>query len=195
MRCGASSVAKPTSNGSGWLLSRTPDKCWLFMLVTEAVKARASCGIGFYALIVSGRLSIQMVWKPTRVCYLDHDIRSAPRDQVTPTLSNCHSPKFDPACIFNNFIRLLAVHTGDVVLQLRQSRSLLPTPAAALPLAQVHLWRAINGFVTGDNIRNNFSKCGADGFHGAQSCDPNTRDESNRLIFPRMDFATDSGRL
>jgi hypothetical protein len=38
-------------------------------------------------------------------------------------------------------------------------------PAAALPSAQAHPCRAINGFLTGGNIRNNFSKCGADDFH------------------------------
>src|SRR5262249_46905634 len=110
-------------------------------------------------------------------------------------LQTCASPKLHPACIFNNFIRLLAVRTGDVVLQLQRSRSLLPTPAAALPSAQAHPWRATNGSVTGDNIRNNFSKCGANGFRLGQSHDRDTRDESNRLFFPRMDFAKASGRL
>jgi hypothetical protein len=81
------------------------------------------------------------------------------------TVVGCASPKLHPSYIFNNFIRLLAVRSGDVVLQLRQSRSLLPTPAAALPLAQAHPSQVINGFVIGDNIRNSFSKCGADGFH------------------------------
>jgi hypothetical protein len=77
----------------------------------------------------------------------------------------CASPKLHPVRIFNNFVKLLVVHTGDVVLQFQRSRLLLPTPAAALPSAQAHPWRAINVFVTGDNMRNNFSKCGADDFH------------------------------
>src|SRR5262249_54760430 len=107
----------------------------------------------------------------------------------------CPSPKVHLGCIFNNFIRQLAARTDDAVLQLQQSRSPLPTLAAALPSAQAHPWRATNGFVTGDNMRNNFSKCGANGFRLGQSHDRDTRDESNRLFFLRMDFAKDSGRL
>ena len=43
---------------------------------------------------------------------------------------SCASPKPHPVCTFNNIIKLLIVRTGDAVLRLRRSRSLLPSPAA-----------------------------------------------------------------
>ena len=47
----------------------------------------------------------------------------------------CASPKLRPACIFNNFIKLLAARSGNVVRRLRRSRLRLPYPVAASLLA------------------------------------------------------------
>jgi len=88
--------------------------------------------------------------------------------EVTPILSahfitliapliRCPSPKPNPACIFNIFVMPLAVHTGGEVHRLQRSRSLVPTPAAALPLVPAHPWQAINEFAIGDNTQNRIS--------------------------------------
>ena len=58
----------------------------------------------------------------------------------------CHSPKLYPACIFNNFIKLLAARSGDVVRRLQRSRLPLPNPAAASLSAPAHPYTKINVF-------------------------------------------------
>jgi hypothetical protein len=60
--------------------------------------------------------------------------------------SGCASPKLHPACIFNNFIKLLAARTGNAVRRLRRSRLLFPNSAVVLLSAPAHPSRAINGF-------------------------------------------------
>jgi hypothetical protein len=74
----------------------------------------------------------------------------------------CASPKRHPACIFNNFIKLLAARIDDAVHRLRRSRSPLQPPAAALPLVPEHPWQAINEFATCDNTQSRISEYRAD---------------------------------
>src|SRR5262249_28961709 len=64
---------------------------------------------------------------------------------------SCASPKPHPACIFNKFIRRLAVRICDAVPRLQRSRLPLPTPATALLSALAHPWRATNEFAIDDN--------------------------------------------
>src|SRR5262245_21114701 len=78
--------------------------------------------------------------------------------------TGCRSPKTDPACIFNNFIRQPASRIDDAIPQLQQSRLLLPTLAAALLSAPAHPLQAINGFATDDNNQSSFSISDADAF-------------------------------
>src|SRR5215510_11398235 len=76
----------------------------------------------------------------------------------------CASPKLDPACIFNNFIRQLAARIDDAILQLQQSRLPLPTLAAALLSAPAHPWRVINASEIDGNTRNRISGYGVHAF-------------------------------
>src|SRR5262245_5559036 len=62
----------------------------------------------------------------------------------------CASPKLRLACIFNNFIKLLAARSGDVVRRLPRSRLPLPNPAAASLSAPAHPYTKINVFWNGD---------------------------------------------
>jgi outer membrane protein TolC len=70
---------------------------------------------------------------------------------------HCASPKLRLACIFNNFIKLLAARSGDVVRRLPRSRLPLPNPAAASLSAPAHPYTKINVFWNGDSKRCNFS--------------------------------------
>jgi hypothetical protein len=68
--------------------------------------------------------------------YIRHVVLIAIQSHIKDGLIlGCASPKLRPACIFNNFIKLLATHSGDVVRRLRRSLLLLPNPAAASPSA------------------------------------------------------------
>jgi hypothetical protein len=60
--------------------------------------------------------------------------------------AGCVSPKLPPACIFNNFIKLLAARSFDVTRRLRRSQLRLPNPVAASLSVQAHplLARVIN---------------------------------------------------
>ena len=69
----------------------------------------------------------------------------------------CALPKLRLACIFNNFIKLPAARSGDVVRRLPRSRLPLPNPAAASLSAPAHPYTKINVFWNGDNKRCNFS--------------------------------------
>jgi len=59
----------------------------------------------------------------------------------------CASPKLRLACIFNNFIKLLAARSGEVARRLRRSQLRLPNPAAASLSAKAHPLLAINAYV------------------------------------------------
>src|SRR5262249_28406841 len=77
----------------------------------------------------------------------------------------CGSPKVRLPCIFNDFIKLPDARTGDAIRRLRRFQSPLPNSAGAWLSAGARPSRALNGFVSDDNIGSSFSISGGDDFH------------------------------
>jgi hypothetical protein len=69
--------------------------------------------------------------KSDRACHKPQTAFFTLPPEPTLLLPGCASPKLRPACISNNFIKLLAARSDDVVRRLRRSRLPLPNPAAA----------------------------------------------------------------
>src|SRR5262245_4651764 len=117
-------------------------------------KGRAPLRLGAVATGGGGRRTTAMV-----VISAEHQRSNRPGllCGISAEEDLCASPKLRLACIFNNFIKLLAARSGDVVRRLPRSRLPLPNPAAASLSAPAHPYTKINVFWNCDSKRCNFS--------------------------------------